>query len=173
MWNKLRSTGANTLFYFLNVASFVKWNDNNPSTPRNFLLIKHHSKSSIQCNLRPFFDFLNYMLFSCFAQSLTITEKFHFHANLYLIRCPFFIFITRSFHKLPFLVAQPEPSLSKLRINVIQGRERDVLRGNIAGDIIKWNVFSRFLCLLHFGWFMKLEFKHYIQRGHVLLSNVI
>ena len=100
----------------------------------------------------PFFFFLNCLLFCCFVPSLPITEKFHFHANLHLILCPFLIFIAGSFHKLPFLRIPPWTKFVKAENKYDRG-ERDVLRGNIAGDIIKWNVFLRFICLLHFDWF--------------------
>ena len=82
-----------------------------------------------------------YLLFCCFAPTLPITEKFHFH----LICCRVLIFIGGNYLSCG--------GMSKCDT---EERRRDVLRGDIAGDIIKWNVFSRFTCLLHFDWLLRL-----------------
>ena len=63
-----------------------------------------------------------------FRTSLQITEKFHFDANIHLIRCPFLIF-----SQTIFPVAKSEQNLSKMRCQ----REEFVLRGNIGRHIIK------------------------------------
>ena len=47
-----------------------------------------------------------------FRTSWQITEKFHFDANIHLIRCPFLIF-----SQTIFPVAKSEPNLSKMRMD--------------------------------------------------------
>ena len=50
-----------------------------------------------------------------FRTSLQITEKFHFDANIHLIRCPFLIF-----SQTIFPVAKSEPNLSKMRMDATE-----------------------------------------------------
>ena len=50
-----------------------------------------------------------------FRTSWQITEKFHFDANIHLIRCPFLIFIAGP--QTIFPVAKSEPNLSKMRMD--------------------------------------------------------
>ena len=51
-----------------------------------------------------------------FRTSLQITEKFHFDANIHIIRCPFLIFIAGP--QIIFPVAKSEPNLLKMRMDV-------------------------------------------------------